>query len=367
VRASASPQKPVEAPLEAFQLALEERLRRLFEAERRRCTELGPAADEVVDALERSALAGGKRVRSKLMFAAFAGAGGTPTDPQVVDAGAALELLHTGCLVHDDIMDASPLRRGLPTVHAAFEALHATEGWRGDSAAFGASTAILVGDLAFYHAMRLMSEVGRDAQRVFYDVGTDVGMGQYLDLRAAAYPPTVDHDPLMVARYKTGRYTVEGPLHLGAALAGRLAELGPALSGYGRPLGEAYQLRDDLLGAFGDPSETGKPSGNDLRQGKCTLLLTFAREEKATLPDRRAAGLLERAGTMNLSEEDVAPLQELLVAVGARDRAVHTCKGLVRRALEALDGAAVRAESKEALAMFAGQMLHGLDTHPVAP
>ncbi|HEX2085716.1 MAG TPA: polyprenyl synthetase family protein [Solirubrobacteraceae bacterium] len=367
--ASASP-RPASANgaaafADAFAGEVEDRLRRLIAHERRRCAELGPAREEVLGALERAALAGGKRVRSKLMYVAFVGAGGRPGEAQAVDAGAALELLHTGCLVHDDIMDASPLRRGLPTVHAAFEALHRGAGWCGDASQFGASTAILVGDLAFYHAMALMTAAPRDAQRIFCEVGIDAGMGQYLDLRAAAEPATGE-DAQLVARYKTARYTVEGPLQLGAALAGRLDDLAAPLAEYGRPLGEAYQLRDDLLGAFGDPAVTGKPVGDDLRQGKHTVLLAAARERVDELPDPRARALLRRVGRDELDEPEVRELQAVLVATGARERVAQECDARVRDALEALDRVDVSPQARVVLRGFALKFAQGAAEAAVA-
>ena len=336
---------------------IERRLRELLETERRRCSGLGHASGEIVDALEKAALGGGKRLRSKLMLIAWLGAGGKPGDSSVIAAGAALELLHTGCLVHDDIMDISRLRRGSPTVQAAFEGLHRGSSWRGEPAHFGTSSAILVGDLAFYHAMRLMSEVSRDAQRIFYEVGIDVGIGQYLDIRAAAQQPGVGADGRVIAQYKTARYTVEGPLHLAVALLGRLDDLGPGLSAYGRPLGEAYQLRDDLLGAFGDPATTGKPVGDDLRQGKQTRLLAIARESEHALARNGGAATLQRAGEADLTDGEVDALQSLLIHCGARARAEQECDALVRRAVRALEDVGLHPECKVLLRRFAHNLL----------
>jgi geranylgeranyl diphosphate synthase, type I len=346
--------------LDGYNEQLETRIRAMLDAERRRCAMLGEPAREIVDALERAALDGGKRLRSQLMLIAFLGAGGSGEDPRAVQAGAALELLHTGCLVHDDIMDASGIRRGAPSVHAAFERLHRRSGWLGKSKLFGASTAILVGDLAFFHAMRLMTELNREAQRVFHDVAIDVGMGQYLDLRAAAHAGTLGGDPRLIARYKTARYTAEGPLHLGAALVERFDELGPALSAYGRPLGEAYQLRDDLLGAFGAPEATGKPIGDDLRQGKQTLLLSFAREAQEHRGGQQARACLALAGRPDITDADVETLQALLVSSGARRRVASECDALVEQAVRAVDAIDIVAEAKELLRRFARKLLQGI-------
>lgn len=340
------------ARIESFPARVDERLTGLMNAERARCSVFGDAGSMLVDALGRAALSGGKRSRPMLMFAAFIGAGGAPDDPRADDVGAAIELLHAGCLAHDDVMDDSAARRGHATVHTEFEVMHRHHGWHGETRRFGEGVAILVGDLAFFHAMRLMRDAGADAQRIFLEVGVDVGMGQYLDLRAAAGEPDGKIDPRLIARYKTGRYTVEGPLHLGAALAGRLEELGPALSDYGRPVGEAYQLTDDLLGAFGDQADTGKPAGDDLRQGKCTSLLEFARARHLKRPDI-AGDLLDRVGGGDLTADELVALQQALIALGAREHVQLTCEVLAARAVAAIDAAALEPAAGDMLKRFA--------------
>ncbi|MGH3620354.1 MAG: polyprenyl synthetase family protein, partial [Sciscionella sp.] len=334
---------------------VEERLRELLAEERRRCVQFAPASHEAIDALRTAALSGGKRLRPGLAFLAFVGAGGAPSDPRVVDAGAAIELLHTGCLLHDDIMDESTVRRNLPTVHVSFEAMHRAAGYRGDSRRFGESVATLVGDLAFFYAMGLIAHAGFDAQRVFFGISVDAGIGQFLDVLGTALPDGNEQDPSVIAHYKTARYTVEGPLHLGAALAGRLDELAGVLSGYGAPLGRAYQLRDDLLGAFGDPAVTGKPVGDDLRQGKCTLLLTVARQRCDRLP-ASSRELLDRVASADLSNAELRAVQEILIDLGARDRARWMCDTLAERAVAAIEPAPMGESVKEELKNFARQL-----------
>src|SRR5207248_344040 len=193
-------------------------------------------------------LAGGKRLRPAFCHWGFVGAGGAPDDPMVVDAGAALELLHTFALVHDDVMDGSGRRRGMATVHRAFEDRHAAAGWSGEG------VAILVGDLAFVYADILLAAAPAPAGQVFSELRLEVNIGQYLDLLGTARRDATPELAERICQYKSGKYTIERPLHLGAALAGRLDDLAPAYTAYGMPLGEAFQLRDDLLGAFGDSS-----------------------------------------------------------------------------------------------------------------
>ncbi|MBN6040599.1 polyprenyl synthetase family protein [Amycolatopsis sp. 195334CR] len=332
---------------------VDDRLREVLTRDRERYTELVPQAADVVDALLTAVLGGGKRLRPALAHLAFTGAGGDPADHRVVDVGAALELLHAGCLVHDDVMDDSPVRRGLPTTHAVFGRRHAVAGYSGEGRRFGEGVATIVGDLAFFHAIGLLRGAGAAAQQVFFEMAVDAGIGQYLDLLAAAGPADTAPDPLVIARYKTGRYTVEGPLRLGAALCGRLGELDAVFTAFGRPAGLAYQLRDDLIGAFGDPAVTGKPVGDDLRQGKRTLLLAVARRR---VSDPVAGELLRRAADGGLSDGEVTLVQELLIEAGARAEVERTCAALAADAVAALDPADLDDQAKRLLTEFAARV-----------
>ena len=305
---------------------------------------------EPLDALTAFVAAGGKRLRPAFCHWAFVGAGGRDLDV-VTDAGAALELLHTFALVHDDVMDDSPMRRGMPSIHALFADRHDARGWRGESRRFGESVAILVGDLAFVYADRLLHGAPADAHEIFTELRTEVNIGQYLDVRAGADGRHARDRARRISVLKSGKYTVERPLHLGAALAGRLADLGPGLSGYGLPLGEAFQMRDDLLGAFGEEILVGKPVGDDLREGKVTELVSAARE----LASPAALDVLDRVGADDLTDDDVRRVQEVLVSTGARDAMEARIHELTGRAVEALAGVDLEAPASaelEALARY---------------
>jgi geranylgeranyl diphosphate synthase type I len=273
--------------------AVEARIDALLADEASRWGSVDPELVPPIEALRRFVLDGGKRLRPAFCHWAHIGAGGAPDDPIVIDAGAALELLHAFALLHDDVMDGSSLRRGHPTVHVDFATRHSAAGWRGEARRFGEGVAILLGDLAFVYADLLMVGVPHAATAIFNELRVELNIGQALDLIGTA---EARHDLPMarrIATYKSGKYTIERPLHLGAALIGRLTELAESLSAYGLPLGEAFQMRDDVLGAFGDPDVTGKPVGEDLREGKPTPLLaiTTARAGAA------GSGLLDRVGS----------------------------------------------------------------------
>jgi geranylgeranyl diphosphate synthase type I len=253
-----------------------QRILTLLDAEVERWQTVDPALVAPLLSLRELVAAGGKRLRPAFCHWAFVGAGGRADDSTVVDAGAAIELLHTFALVHDDVMDGSDRRRGLPSIHRRFIDLHHEAGWHGEARRFGEGSAILVGDFAFVYADVLMASAPAVARPVFDELRIELCVGQYLDLAATAAGGRDPGQARRIEWYKSGKYTVERPLHLGAALAGRLHDLRAPLSAVGLPLGEAFQLRDDLLGVFGDPAVTGKPVGDDLREGKLTPLVASA-------------------------------------------------------------------------------------------
>ena len=209
------------------------------------------------------------------LFAAagFVGSGGV-LDAASINAVASIELVHVCALIHDDVMDCSDTRRGAPSIHRLFESLHKTEGLQGSAEQFGVASAILLGDLALVWASKALHESGVTSQSLIralplYDeMRVELMAGQYLDIYEQALASESIERSIKVARYKSGKYSIERPLHFGASLA--TGANFSAYSGYGIPLGEAFQLRDDLLGVFGDPAQTGKPAGDDLREGKRT-------------------------------------------------------------------------------------------------
>ncbi|MGI8983113.1 MAG: polyprenyl synthetase family protein [Acidimicrobiales bacterium] len=328
---------------------VEERIAGVLDAELARWSAVDADLAAPFSALRDLVLAGGKRLRPAFCHWAYVGAGGGAADPEVVDAGAALELLHTFALVHDDIMDGSATRRGTDTIHVLFESVHALDGWRGEARRFGEGVAILVGDLAFVYADQLLAGAPPAAHQVFTELRIEVNIGQYLDLLGTARGRADATTARRISRFKSGKYTVERPLHLGAALAGRLDDLAGPLSGYGLPLGEAFQLRDDLLGVFGDEDVTGKPVGEDLREGKPTLLYAMAVEQAS----EAGAGVLARYGAADLGDDEIAALQDVLVGSGAVATVEADIDRLVADAVEALDGAGLSAEAHDALVELA--------------
>jgi geranylgeranyl diphosphate synthase type I len=324
---------------------VERRITTLLDDELARWRTVDPDLAEPLTALRDLVLAGGKRLRPAFCHWAYVGAGGAPDDQVVVDAGAALEMLHTFALVHDDVMDGSDVRRSLPAIHRRFMTRHDMQRWRGEARRYGEGAAILVGDFAFVYADVLLRSAPIAVRPIFDELRVELCVGQYLDLEGTA---SGSSDPIQAERiecYKSGKYTVERPLHLGAALAGRLDELAGALSAFGLPLGEAFQMRDDILGVFGDAAITGKPVGDDLREGKLTPLVAAA-AARATGP---AVRMLERLGRADLDDADIAGLQAVLVDTGAVDEVERNIERLVEQALDALSVAPIASEARLAL------------------
>jgi geranylgeranyl diphosphate synthase type I len=317
--------------------------------------EIDPALAEVADTVSAFVLGGGKRLRPAFAYWGFRGAGGVDSD-EVVAAVSALELVQASALIHDDLMDRSDTRRGEPSVHRRFELLHRQQGWRSDAAGFGDSAAVLLGDLALVWSDELLHTSGMSltelsrARPVFDLMRTEVTVGQYLDVLTQATADTSLERAGKVARFKSAKYTVERPLLLGAALAGAGPEVFAAYAAFGLPLGEAFQMRDDVLGVFGDPAQTGKPAGDDLREGKRTYLVASA---LGTLGPLGRAELDGALGDPELDDPGVERLRAIIRESGALDATEARIDALSREALTALEEAPVEAEAREVLLALA--------------
>lgn len=281
-----------------------------------------PAGAAAVEIQEHLALAsrGGKSFRGRLVVAAAAAFGGGHHEA-ILDTAAALELFQTAALIHDDVLDASDTRRGRPATHRAFEATHRARAGVGDPEAFGRAGAILTGDIALIAALHAAATASRRAdprvESLFAEMAVLVTAGQHLDMREATVPldpATLATSVERVMRSKTASYTAEMPLALGAALAGADDASITAVRAAGIPLGIAFQLRDDLLGVVGAPGLTGKPVGDDLREGKRTLVIAHLLEHGSSAARERVLAVL---GDATASEAAVADAIDSLRTSGA--------------------------------------------------
>ncbi len=306
------------------------RLREVLDHYRDEWAEVDPLLVETIDVLGTLLLAGGKRVRPAMAHWGFVAAGGDVAGPEISNLGAGLELLQAFALFHDDVMDGSLTRRGAPTAHVEAITQHDEHGWGGEGRRYGESIAILAGDVSLVLSDVLLADVNSDVRRLWNDLRVEVNLGQFLDVVGTARGEVTLATAERIVEYKTARYTIVRPLQMGAALTGR-NDLEESLSRIGTPLGIAFQFRDDLLGAFGSPEETGKPVGDDLREGKPTALLAQARESAS----KSQLKLLEMVG-QNLSADQVAAVQTIFVDTGAKEGIETRIDELTDDALDAI-------------------------------
>ncbi|MDQ1740781.1 MAG: geranylgeranyl diphosphate synthase, type [Pseudonocardiales bacterium] len=330
-----------------------------------RLVEISADLGVLAQAARAAVLTGGKRLRPTFAYwgwrcvhpAAAAG------EAELVRAAASLELLHACALVHDDVMDSSDTRRGQPAAHIRFGRFHREQGWPGSAQSFGAAGAILLGDLLLSWSEELFTsaigclppERARAAMAEFARMRTEVVAGQFLDMLAQARGAFDPDEAVRVVEFKTSKYTVQRPLLLGARAAGGAPELLEALSAYGLLIGEAFQLRDDLLGVFGDPSQTGKPAGDDLREGKRTLLVALAFQ--AASPAQRAL-LQAGIGDPALTADGVARLREVLEQTGAHEQIEQRIVERAGEAARCLAGGSLQPAAALALLELAQAAAH---------
>ena len=341
--------------------AVTEQLRAYLAERRSECAYMGADYGELTAALEEFVLRGGKRLRPAFAYWGWRAVAENPTDSEEEHAlrlFSALELLHACALVHDDVIDASATRRGLPTVHRLFSEKHRTHDWHGNPDQFGISAAILLGDLALVWADDIVATVDLpiDAHHrvhlIWSAIRTEVLGGQYLDIVAEASGAESVASAMTVNVYKTASYTITRPLQLGVAAAADRPDVQTAFHELGTNLGVAFQLRDDVLGVFGDPAVTGKPSGDDLRSGKRTVLLAEA-IELAEKHDPAGAEMLRMSIGTDLSDSQVKDLCLVIESVGALAAVEDRIDALTRRALAILNAATIDPQAKVGLSELA--------------
>lgn len=343
------------APTQLTDIAfkVEKRLVELFEAESSHWNRIDPRLGEAVDLLAEVLTGGGKRLRAAFCYWGWRATTRDSSDETaVIDAGAAFELLQAFALIHDDIMDDSAMRRNRPTIHVQQAERLQRGGWQGEARRYGEGVAILIGDLAHAYADRLLAGTNPATRRIWDDLRIELNLGQYLDLRAAAAGELDAETAQQVSMYKSGLYTIVRPLQLGACLDGGGSVDTAVLDGldrYGRPLGRAFQLRDDLLGVVGDEARLGKPVGEDLREGKPTELLAEARSRA----DKGQLELLATIGRRDLSAGQVSELVAVLAATGAMTEIEHRITELADEAKSEADRLPFGPEAKAALTVLA--------------
>ncbi|MEU4046539.1 polyprenyl synthetase family protein [Streptomyces antibioticus] len=319
----------------------------------------------------RFTLEGGKRTRSQFVWWAMRACGGGPAQAEAaLRIGAALELIQTCALVHDDVMDGARMRRGRPALHVDVADQYADAGTPAPGRRFGEAAAILAGDLALawaddtVAAVELEPAAARAVRELWSALRTEMVAGQYLDVRGQVASAPSAARAVRAACLKSALYSVERPLALGAALAGADGARRAALGSAGRCVGIAFQLRDDLVDVYGDPRRSGKPVGGDIRAGRPTALVAVARARAEAAGDRHALAVLRRSlGRADLSESGLAEVRDVLEATGARDTVEARIGRLVDRGLRHLESAGLEPEGRRRLR----GLLHAAAGSPPAP
>ncbi|MGB3828422.1 MAG: polyprenyl synthetase family protein [Ornithinimicrobium sp.] len=306
-------------------------------------SEVGEPVLALLDAIG-DLLTGGKRLRAAFLYWGYRAFDG-PDTPALIRAASAMEIFQAAALLHDDVMDNSDLRRGRPTAHRAFEAHHADAAWSGSSSSFGHAAATLAGDMCLNWCDEVFANSGlppehlQRARGTFDLMRTQLMGGQYLDVLTSAqdWDHLSHHERIdqcrRVIRFKSAKYSIEHPLLIGASAIGASAADKRALSAYGLALGEAFQLRDDLLGVYGDPEATGKPAGDDLREGKRTILIALAMHHGS---ERETTTVMRALGNPDLTQEDVHRVRAALMDSGAVQHVEDMIEHSTDQAREAL-------------------------------
>ncbi|MGB5951682.1 MAG: polyprenyl synthetase family protein [Ornithinimicrobium sp.] len=294
------------------------------DAQRGIVAEVGEPVLALLDAIS-DLLSSGKRLRAAFLYWGYRAFDGSDSSA-LIRAASAMEVFQAAALLHDDVMDNSDLRRGRPTAHRAFAAQHADASWSGSSQSFGQAAATLAGDMCLNWCDEMFATSGlptshiQRARPTFDTMRTQLMGGQYLDVLTSAKEwEDLDHEQRLeqcrrVITYKSAKYSIEHPLLIGATAIAAPAPARAALSEYGLALGEAFQLRDDVLGVFGDPSQTGKPAGDDLREGKRTVLIAAGLHRGTDVQAQQIRDLLGKA---DLDLNQVDALRETLQSCGA--------------------------------------------------
>lgn len=336
---------PTTAARDRMLAAVERRMEDLVTAQRARWCAVDPRAELPVGVVADLLGSGGKRIRPVFCLTGYLAVGGDPADPAAVDAAAALELLQAFALLHDDVLDDSMLRRGAPTAHVRWAAEHERRGWRGEARRFGEGMATLGGDLAYAWADVLAAGLSPAARAVWDELRVEMIIGQSLDIAVAAEQVADPDLARWIALCKSGHYTIHRPLLLGATVAGR-PDLTGAFEEYGLAVGEAFQLRDDLIDAFGDGRASGKPAGLDFDGHKMTLLLALVMQRDARVRD------------LVTGDWDPVALRELIVTAGVRAEVEQHIDDLVATARRAIAAAPLPGAWRDELADLAGRVAY---------
>ena len=356
---SESQAKEAENLLSWFKKEIDWQLKLFLKEKREEFADISEEAVDLVSEIDRFIFSGGRRVRPAFVYSGYVASGGKAHDA-ILYASMAVEFLHTFALIHDDIIDRSETRRGKKASHKAFEDLHRSKKLFGDRSQFSLSAAILAGDLAAAFAEDVLTtapfpqERLRRARFIFDQMKAQVIAGEYLDVLGSFKQKLSEEEVLNILEYKTAKYTVERPLQIGAILAGAEVPILEVFAAYGIPLGQAFQLQDDILGTFGDPGEIGKPVDSDIREGKKRVIIKKDYEWASNKQRKLMNGII---GNPKSKHEEVEEVREIIYKVGAYQYTVSLSHILIEQARAALERAKLTDEGKKFLLAAADYLM----------
>ncbi len=340
--------------LKEYKERLDPALKAYFAKKIEQAEKLDPLAVEAVETIADFTLAGGKRIRPALVYYGYLAAGGQD-DPKILEASMSIELAHSFLLMHDDIIDRDAMRHGVETVHERYKKIGKRIAPQEDEVHFGNSMAMIAGDMASNMAYEIIFNTKFSAETIIRALDKIQNIvyvtipGEMLDVVMEMKGQATEEEILRMFEGKTSRYTFEGPLHLGSILAGGTDEMSVGFTKYSLPLGKAFQIRDDILGVFGDEKKLGKPVGSDVIEGKQTILLVKALE----LGNFEQKNVLKKyLGKKDLTEKELAQFREVIRATGSLEYSQNLSQQLVTEAVAAL--AQIDFKNEEARQFLAG-------------
>jgi geranylgeranyl diphosphate synthase, type I len=332
-----------------YKKIVDRKLAEYFSQKLREMSKVGVSAKDAVKSIQYLTLAGGKRLRAAFMYWGYIGAGGKEID-KIIEASMSIELTHIFLLIHDDIIDRDDFRHGVSAIHKKYENLARRFYKKVDAKHFGDSMAIITGDMAAAFGNEIIfnskfkPEIILKALDKLQDIVTVTVSGEIFDVVLEAKGKALEKEVLEVHENKTAKYTVEGPLHLGAMLAGANDDMLKALSDYAIPVGIAFQVQDDILGVFGNERKLGKPVCSDLREGKQTLLIVKALEKGNSRQKKLIQKLL---GNKNITDEEIEQFRQVVRDTGSFEYSRKLAEKLVMKGKKALEKAEISKEAKD--------------------
>ena len=343
-----------------YKKIVDRELANFFRDKLKEMEKVGPSAKNAVKCIRELTLAGGKRLRAAFMHWGYVGAEGKEVG-KIIEASMSIELTHIFLLIHDDIIDRDDFRHGVSTIHKRYESLAKKYYKKTDAKHFGDSMAIIVGDMAAAFGNEIIfnskfkPEIVLKALDKLQEIVSVTVSGEIFDVILEAKGSATEKEVLEVHRNKTAKYTVEGPLHLGAMLAGADEKMLRDLSDYAIPVGTAFQIQDDILGAFGNEKKLGKPVCSDLREGKQTLLVVKALENG----DRHQKKTIEELlGKKEVSEEEIEKFRQIVRNTGSLEYSQILAKKLIGEGKKALRDSKIENGTKEFLAGIADYIVN---------